>query len=92
MREYEVGSPANPCIVIMEEDVLAKVVVWTINAGWTVVIRKGGHHGQLRCWMVMDGLNTRYESGGKERMLPLWPVWAHRVRKLLTETNEERCT
>jgi len=89
---YEVGSPATPSLVIMDETVMVRVVGDTIRKGRRVAVARMDRPGVMSCWLVMDGLVCEFVVDGKIRPLLRWPVWVHRVRKLLVESQRDKET
>lgn len=92
MVEYLIGSPAVPALVVVDETVMVQVVRDTIKKGRRVVVARADRPGVMGCWLVMDGLVCEFSVDGRERSLLRWPVWAHRVRKLLAESRQDKET
>lgn len=85
------GSVANPRVVVFaSEQQMVEIVGTSIKEGARITISRDRHAGYLEVWRELDGLMTVYQVNGKDRKVLGWPVWAHRVRKLLTETSEKK--
>jgi hypothetical protein len=92
MQGYLIGSPVTPSLVVVDEKMMVRIVVDTVNAGRRVVISKVGHAGQMSCRSEMDGLVCEYQVNNRVLTLGEYPVWAHRLQKLLSESNNDKET